>query len=172
MHVVTVLGHLTGPDRHAPAQHARSENDGPVRIPRPQLPSDSLTTELAHRPKSVSESRHYAAQAFRAWGVVDGWAEVAILVVSELVTNGIEHALPPLVLRLHRDRSNRIWVGVTDGGIAPEPGAWTATCRPEEHGRGLDIVAALAETHGIRAHHGGLTTHWARIAPGASSLGA
>ncbi|MFK4865695.1 hypothetical protein ACI3K4_10755 [Streptomyces sp. CSMPJR101] len=37
------------------------------------------------------------------------------LVMSELVTNAIEHALPPVVLRLHRDRAgDQVWVGVTD----------------------------------------------------------
>ncbi len=52
--------------------------------------------------------------------------ESVLLVVSELVTNAIEHALPPVVLRLHRDRAgDQVWVGVTDGGPAHPDGAST-----------------------------------------------
>ncbi|MCX5233236.1 ATP-binding protein [Streptomyces sp. NBC_00233] len=90
--------------------------------------------------------------------------DAVLLVVSELVTNAVEHAAPPLALHLHRERAgSRVWVGVTDGGPAVQEGAWTASCADDEHGRGLTIVDTLAESHGTRTHSSG-TTHWARIA--------
>ncbi|MFE5549486.1 ATP-binding protein [Streptomyces sp. NPDC056534] len=86
-----------------------------------------------------------------------------LLVVSELVTNAVEHAEPPFALHLHRERAgSRVWVGVTDGGPAEAEGAWTASCTDDEHGRGIAIVDILADAHGIRTHAGG-STHWARI---------
>ncbi len=89
-----------------------------------------------------------------------------LLVVSELVTNAVEHAQGPLHLHLHRTEADgHVWIGVSDGGPAPRDGEWTRSCTTDEHGRGLAVVAALAEHHGTRTWTGGHTTHWARINP-------
>jgi hypothetical protein len=84
-------------------------------------------------------------------------------VVSELVTNAVERALPPIALHPHRERAGeRVWAGVTDSGPAAGEGAWTASHADDEHGRGLDIIDALTTTHGTRSRSGG-ATHRARL---------
>ncbi|MEU9704493.1 ATP-binding protein [Streptomyces sp. NPDC047981] len=117
---------------------------------------------LEHCPQVVAAARNAVRELMHSWKIGD--PDTVVLVVSELVTNAVEHACPPLTLRLHRDRAaTGIWVGVTDGGPACEEGAWTSSCTEEEHGRGLGIVEALAESHGWYRHTDGATTHWARL---------
>ncbi len=50
--------------------------------------------------RSIAPARHWAAKHLRAAGV-DGYVlDVLILLVSEVVTNAISHALPPVSLHL------------------------------------------------------------------------
>jgi anti-sigma regulatory factor (Ser/Thr protein kinase) len=82
-------------------------------------------------------------------------------VVSELLTNAIVHALPPATLRLSRtgaDRGGAVRVEVTDMG----PAASVCVSDPDEHGRGLTIVSALAARCGVR-EHSGVTSRWAEL---------
>ncbi|MER5556961.1 ATP-binding protein [Streptomyces sp. NPDC002793] len=144
----------------------RDGPDRPERVPEPWSPGDDVTWRLPHCPQAVGTAREITAAVLNDWHVAQDSAEAAVLVVSELVTNAVEHALPPIALHLHRERAGeRVWVGVTDSGPAAGEGAWTASCADDEHGRGLDVIDALTTTHGTRSHSGG-TTHWARL-PGA-----
>jgi anti-sigma regulatory factor (Ser/Thr protein kinase) len=70
----------------------------------------------------------------------------AVLVVSELVTNALVHARSGATVTL-RARAGRVRVEVTDHGAgSPEP----RSPAPETvGGRGLLLVAAVAETWGI-----------------------
>ncbi|MFD9622351.1 ATP-binding protein [Streptomyces virginiae] len=136
--------------------------EGP-QVPDPRPPTDDghdVTEILEHQPQAVQAARHAARAVLERWKIN---GDAVLLVVSELVTNAVEHAEPPLALHLHRERAgNRVWVGVTDGGPAATESAWTASCADDEHGRGIAIVDTLADAHGTRPHSGG-TTHWARI---------
>ncbi|WP_406053520.1 ATP-binding protein [Streptomyces sp. NBC_01077] len=132
-----------------------------VRVPAPRPPVDSndVTEALDHRPQAVRTARHAAQAVLDEWQVA---SDAVLLVVSELVTNAVEHAAPPLALHLHRERTgSRVWVGVTDGGPVETEGTRTTSRADDEHGP--TIVDTLAETHGTRTHPSG-TTHWARIA--------
>ncbi|WP_308120070.1 ATP-binding protein [Streptomyces bambusae] len=104
---------------------------------------------LPHHPTAAGTARRHAWQVLADWGVEVEEIFDALLVVSELVTNAVEHALPPVVLRLKitaaADGSTRLLADVIDGGPAPQDGAWTSSCPADEHGRGQQIVAALAE---------------------------
>ncbi|WP_371674251.1 ATP-binding protein [Streptomyces sp. NBC_00289] len=134
------------------------------RIPGQRKPVDDVTHALQHRPEAVSTARHTAHQILAGWKVDGEPADAAVLIVSELVTNAIEHAQPPLALHLHREHTGgRVWVGVSDGGPAAKPGAWTTSCAHDEHGRGITIVDTLAHAHGTRPLPHGGTTHWARL---------
>ncbi|GGW74935.1 hypothetical protein GCM10010350_69620 [Streptomyces galilaeus] len=63
------------------------------------------------------------------------------LVISELLTNAVLHGREVMTLAV--TRAGRVLdISVTDHG---RPGATTATCDPDEHGRGLSIVAAVAQ---------------------------
>ena len=57
-------------------------------------PSELASTERTFpaEPIMVSEARRVAAQTFRSWGLDPGQAELACLLVSEVVTNAVLHA--------------------------------------------------------------------------------
>ncbi|MFJ9324596.1 ATP-binding protein [Streptomyces globisporus] len=119
---------------------------------------------LEHRPEAASAARRFAKAVMDQWQVGLDPTEGIVLAVSELVTNAVEHANPPLALHLHREaQGGAIWVGVTDGGCTESEGAWTASRAADEHGRGLTIIDALAVAHGVHTHDNGTTTHWARL---------
>jgi anti-sigma regulatory factor (Ser/Thr protein kinase) len=113
-------------------------------------------------PESVREAR---AMVSRELGAGDA-AEAAALCVSELVTNAIAYTrsgLPGGTFAVSVQAGpSGIVIRVRDGGARtlpvladPEPGA--------EHGRGLLIVAAVADEWGTEPAAAGRAT-WCRIA--------
>ncbi|MFJ1787036.1 ATP-binding protein [Streptomyces anulatus] len=127
-------------------------------------PADAVRS-LDHCPQAVGSARRIAREFLDRWMIAD--AETLVLVVSELVTNAVEHALPPLLLRLRREATKqKVWVGVSDGGPAPQDGPWTSSCTDEEHGRGLGIVDALTDVQQTTTFPDGTAIHWARFAAG------
>ncbi len=126
---------------------------------------DDMTQTLEHGPAAAGAARAITSAVLESWHLDRDVAESVVLVVSELVTNAVEHALPPVALHLHREPAgDHLWVGVTDGGPAPNEGAWTSSCKRDEHGRGLAVIQVLAVSHGTRTHPGNTATHWARLA--------
>lgn len=165
----TSTGRLTAVD--PPPDRRDTSPTTPVRIPAPRTPAngdtqilgDDIEWQMAHRPETVARARELARATLARWNTPDDETEAAVLVVSELVTNAVEHAQPPLMLHLHREHADhRVWIGVTDGGPATQHGAWSSSCAPDEQGRGLQLVTALAQTYGQRNHTTG-TTYWARM---------
>jgi len=86
----------------------------------------------------------------------------ALLIISELVTNAVLHALPPAALRLRCTQQHLLRIEVTDGG--PRPHQPQRADQHEEHGRGMLIVAAMAAQYGTISHAGG-STCWAELNP-------
>jgi anti-sigma regulatory factor (Ser/Thr protein kinase) len=123
------------------------------------------TLFVRHAPSSAALARRRLLAAFGQAGVADEPAQDAALIVSELVGNAIRHAVPlpsgQLAVRWSVDRHGYS-VSVTDGGAAA---AGRIAARPagshDETGRGLRIVAALADSWGVAAEDGS-TTVWAR----------
>ncbi|MET7288064.1 ATP-binding protein [Streptomyces sp. NPDC005573] len=114
---------------------------------------------------SVSVARRRARAVLADWGVAPDIVEDALLVVSELVTNAIVHALPPAELRLswrREDGFETLRVEVGDAGPALPDGISPPGIDPDEHGRGEEIVHALATRHGLRVRLGGVT-RWAEL---------
>ncbi|MET7458752.1 ATP-binding protein [Streptomyces sp. NPDC005574] len=147
---------------------AAGMGDQVARIPAPRRPAGDhgrdVTRALEHRPEAASTARHLAQAVLEQWHTGAEATDAVVLVVSELVTNAVEHAQGPLALHLHREAvGSRVWVGVSDGGPAEQEGPWTASCTEDEHGRGLTIVDMLADAHGTHCHPHGGTTHWARL---------
>ncbi|WP_324618046.1 ATP-binding protein [Streptomyces dysideae] len=76
-----------------------------------------------------------------------------------MITNAVSHALPPAVLRLSwisTEECRGLRIEVTDAGpsgIQRSP----QDLQPEEHGRGIPIVAALSSEYGIHTHTCGTT---------------
>ncbi|WP_369386457.1 ATP-binding protein [Streptomyces sp. CG1] len=114
---------------------------------------------------AVCAVRRRVAAVLADWSVSPGIVEDALLVVSELVTNAIVHALPPAVLRLSWVPGEGARIEVTDAGPTLSVGRSLAGVDPDEHGRGETIVHALATRHGIHVHLGGVT-RWADLAVG------
>ncbi|MFJ5035807.1 ATP-binding protein [Streptomyces sp. NPDC088560] len=101
--------------------------------------------------------------AVSAWGVPQEAADSVLLTVSELVTNAVEHAQPPLNLALNRDAdTRRVHIEVSDGGPADREGDWAASGTPDEHGRGMDIIGHITAAHGEHGHPGH-AVHWADV---------
>lgn len=73
--------------------------------------------------------------------------EDAELLVSELVSNGLRHAAPPLRLRVRCDGGRRLVVSVSDGDHADlTPRAADDSA---ESGRGLTLVDYISEEWGV-----------------------
>ncbi|MBA2950572.1 ATP-binding protein [Streptomyces himalayensis] len=119
---------------------------------------------VPHIPEAVAAVRRRARTVLAGWSLPPDTADDALLVISELVTNAVTHARPPAVLRLARtqvDGHRALRIEVTDAGPASH-GQRPSDLQPEEHGRGIPIVAALSARHGVRSHCGGVT-RWADI---------
>ncbi|MFF8787071.1 ATP-binding protein [Streptomyces sp. NPDC015125] len=135
----------------------------PVTAPAPCTGVNCTAWPLTHRSEAAKSARQLSRSTLDGWRVGEDAAASVLLVVSELVTNSVQHARPPLVLHIHREHADgHIWIGITDGGPAARKGAWTASCEGDEHGRGLVIIGSLAIAHGTLSHARG-TTRWARL---------
>ncbi|WP_405593284.1 ATP-binding protein [Streptomyces sp. NBC_01092] len=120
---------------------------------------------LPHVPGAVAGIRRRVRTVLSEWNLTAERAGDVLLVVSELLTNAIVHALPPATLTLSRSRLDgcgTVRVEVTDLGPSAPAGPADPTVDPDEHGRGLDIVDALAAQCGVHVHSGG-TCHWAEL---------
>jgi PAS domain S-box-containing protein len=96
-------------------------------------------------PAAVADVRARATRQVEAWGL-GNLAMTTELVVSELVTNAIRYAEPPIRLRLLRDA--RLTCEVADASsTAPRLRHARST---DEGGRGLFLVAQLTDRWGAR----------------------
>lgn len=102
-------------------------------------------------PNSVRLAREFARATLRRWGAAERSEDIAI-VVSELLTNALRHALPqpgharPIRLGLLQPGPCLLCAVTDPSGAAPIPQA-----PPEflpETGRGLHIICALSDRWG------------------------
>jgi anti-sigma regulatory factor (Ser/Thr protein kinase) len=121
---------------------------------------------VPHIREAVATVRRRARALLTEWGLPTGSLEDALVVISELITNAILHALPPAVLRLcWSEIAGRpvLRIEVTDGGSVPRPRRWPSEAAvPDEHGRGLGIVSALSVRCGTHVRSGGIV-RWADL---------
>lgn len=111
--------------------------------------------DVPPEPSAVSEVRKNALRRLTDWGLSDA-AFVTELVVSELVTNAIRHATPPIQLRLIHDRT--LICEVSDASSTAPHMRRARTY--DEGGRGLLLVAQLTQRWGTRPTPTGKTI-WA-----------
>jgi serine phosphatase RsbU (regulator of sigma subunit)/anti-sigma regulatory factor (Ser/Thr protein kinase) len=121
------------------------------------LPPDRVASwELPAQPAIVAEARARAARQLKEWGL-DELLFTTELLVSELVTNAIRHAEPPIQLRMILDTT--LSCEVSDASVtAPRH---RRADRYDEGGRGLMLVARLAGRWGTRYTPAGKTI-WAQ----------
>ncbi|MFJ3800046.1 SpoIIE family protein phosphatase [Streptomyces sp. NPDC090088] len=101
--------------------------------------------DLSPDPAAVSDLRAAVTQQLTHWNL-DHLAFATELIVSELVTNALRYATPPIHLRLIRDRA--LICEIFDcSSTAPHLRRAAST---DEGGRGLFLVAQLAHRWGTR----------------------
>ncbi|MFJ3789310.1 SpoIIE family protein phosphatase [Kitasatospora sp. NPDC090091] len=98
---------------------------------------------LQPRNETPGRARRLAAHTLRRWGLEELTAATELM-VSELVTNAVQHATRPVTLSLVRTTRLRCEVG-DDSPLLPRP---RRTGPDDERGRGLQIVARCAERWG------------------------
>ena len=108
--------------------------------------------ELMGRPASVRKARGFTADVLADDGVEASVIELAVLLVSELVTNAVVHARGPICLTVHTD-AHWVRIEVEDPGHR-RPVRRAATLDAVD-GRGLLVVDKLATDGGTeqRATH-------------------
>ncbi|MFE6774728.1 ATP-binding protein [Streptomyces sp. NPDC057702] len=143
-----------------------------------EVPTSSMMS-VPHGPAGVGEARHRMRGELRSSGVPESVIDDAVLILSELLGNACRYGRPlaagdgdtlddgaanPGATGAMRaawrvDARGRLTVEATDGGgpTRPLPATPSITARG---GRGLHIIAALAEEWGVRDGHGEVTV-WA-----------
>jgi two-component sensor histidine kinase len=109
-------------------------------------------------PSDLPATRTQVTAVLTEWDVHGEAAEPTLLVVTELLTNAVEHARPPLRVTL-RLGHEFVRVEVCDATLEPP------RFHPQEaegRGHGGQIVAALALRHGWTPHPDGKTV-WADV---------
>ncbi|WP_030601718.1 ATP-binding SpoIIE family protein phosphatase [Streptomyces fulvoviolaceus] len=146
------------------------ENSPPAGAP----PHARAHATLAGTPLAPSAARALARAAFTEWAelglpgteyLTDRLADDAVVVVSELVTNAVVHAGTEVELACRLEaETGALVVEVLDHhpSRAPRDGAPEPPYGTPEYGRGLRLVAALAESWGI-TYRTGAKTVWARL---------
>lgn len=125
---------------------------------------DVHVAPLSHIPGALSVVRRRVRVVLADWNLCPELAEDVLLVISELTTNAIVHALGPATLRVSwtvLDGLSALHIEVTDSGPAAPCGP-PGGIDPDEHGRGLGIVKALSARYGMRTDCDGVT-RWADL---------
>lgn len=114
------------------------------------------------RPTTMAPSlaRNALGEWLSAWDVGEGTSDDLMLVVTELITNAVEHSVQDVsvTVTIH---PHSIAVAVQDQASelpVPQPHNPRA-----ERGRGLELVAALTTDWGWTAHDVGGKTVWANM---------
>jgi PAS domain S-box-containing protein len=115
-----------------------------------------LTCALPADPKAAPIARAAARRQLEVWGVDEETAFTTELIVSELVGNAVRYGAPPLRLRLIWER--KLTSEVSDAAASAPHVKHARTI--DETGRGLFIIASLADQWGTRYDSQGKTV-WA-----------
>ncbi|WP_433455099.1 ATP-binding protein [Streptomyces sp. CA-142005] len=126
-------------------------------------PDRVATWDLALDPAIVGHARSLTGSQLAAWQL-DELAFTTELIVSELVTNAIRYARAPIQLRLIRAAS--LICEVSDASSTSPHMRQAADT--DEAGRGLFMIAQMADRWGTRYSHTGKTI-WAECATPSSA---
>lgn len=124
--------------------------------------------EFDPEPDALALVRAALRYRLAEWGITGDDAHGALLVAGELVTNAVEHATSRVDVTVTCSSRSTLRISVRDDSSElprlRRPGLTTA------RGRGLQIVAAVAERWGCAPDATGKTV-WAEVAPGTAWLG-
>ena len=103
--------------------------------------------QLTPEPDSARQARRFVGQTLAGWDGPEA-RDAAVLLVDELVTNAIRHAQTPVDLALEvGDDALHVEVFDADPALPVRRDA----APTQTSGRGLLLVAALADAWGVRA---------------------
>lgn len=105
-------------------------------------------------PGAVRTARTAVRRVMDDWGL-NGAADMAVLLVSELVTNSLRHASGPIGVRMVLLSSDGLLVEVSDP--LPDPPLERDAAPDDEGGRGLQLVACSSRRWGTRRGKSGKT---------------
>nr|BFD84520.1 hypothetical protein StreXyl84_39210 [Streptomyces sp. Xyl84] len=121
------------------------------------LPRD-IEWRMPRHARSVGRARTYLREQMASWKVPQEVTETAVLLLSELMTNAYRHARTApgreIWARCVLDDTGRLRVTVTDANESlpvPREASWE-----DESGRGLALVAELADDWGAEPRPGGI----------------
>lgn len=118
---------------------------GPVTVVRDQA-RQVETTFPELRAEEVGALRPIVAAYLDLWQMT-GLTDTAVLGVTELLTNVVQHAYGACELLMRDLTDGRLLVAVTD--FSDKPVAFPSAARDDECGRGLRLVHALADEMGV-----------------------
>ncbi|WP_432542811.1 ATP-binding protein [Kineococcus sp. SYSU DK002] len=117
-------------------------------------------------PTSSRAARHFVADWCIAEGVIGDVVDTLLLLTAEVVTNAVLHGRSEVVLRVGRHGS-RVRVGVGDENTRLP---LRREADPEAlNGRGMALVEALADAHGVEVGTLGKTV-WFDVATAAGPV--
>ncbi|MGW6459751.1 ATP-binding protein [Streptomyces sp. NPDC055078] len=129
----------------------------------------TLVSRWTYSPRCVGKGRERLRKSLADWGLT-GLEDEALIVLSELLTNAVRHAYVP-----GRKIETR-WLRMPGGGLRIEVHD-TAGGRPvlteptadAPGGRGLPLVAALAQRWGVAEREGPGKAVWAELSATATA---
>ncbi|MEU3695484.1 ATP-binding protein [Streptomyces griseoviridis] len=114
-------------------------------------------------PDAVGTARSVVRGRLRDWGL-EGVGDIAVLLVSELVTNALRYAAGPIGVRLVPPPGPGGVLRVEVSDPLPEPPRERPARPDDEGGRGLRLLASAARRWGTRPGATGKTV-WFELAP-------
>ncbi|WP_267717200.1 SpoIIE family protein phosphatase [Streptomyces sp. CoH17] len=130
-----------------PAEHHSIDDDAALLVARVhRVAADRMASwPLPDDPRAAGEARRHIREQLAAWGL-DSLLATTELLASELIGNVVRHAKGPLRLRLLQTTS--LICEVFDGSQTMP--RIRRAAETEESGRGLQLIAALAQRWGTR----------------------
>ena len=123
--------------------------------------SDHLEVSLAQDREAPRRAREHVGLFLDAYGIEPEVRDEARLIVSELVTNAVVHAVEPITLEVAVS-DHTLRVEVCDGDDLTAVVTARHAHGDGTTGRGLTIVDAFADRWGVRRHRGGKSV-WAEL---------
>lgn len=116
----------------------------------PQTDTEELreTFALTARRTSAAEARHRSLGWLTEHSVQRQAADIAVLIVSELVTNAVVHSGSRQITCTLTIGDDLLRIEVTDQGTSPTAPVVRQAAADEMTGRGLLLVSLLSETWG------------------------
>jgi anti-sigma regulatory factor (Ser/Thr protein kinase) len=143
------LGRALGTRLRTAQRSRKRPSAAPASATQAEAPAGAVVAvhQVAGHPEAVGEARQFLRATLHGWGVDASVVDTAVLCLSELVTNAVIHSLEGCLVRvvLHE---GVVRVAVRDAGVS-RPARVASPADPlQVHGRGLQLVEALASRWG------------------------